>query len=171
MVGRVRGVILCILLAYASVLLCLRQLLCQWPSMDRPWFRRPGLLHFDRVTNPGQRPCTSYTIKPRASHARNDVKLYPCCSSLICDILAPGWGALERGVTHSGSKFPGGPPPSSGFSSEELLSLWTICHGLTAHTHSGASKSRGRLQHVRDHRVEDCSADCCRDCHSVRPGE
>lgn len=61
------------------------------PLVSSTW-----LLHFDRVTTPGQRPWTSNTIKPRASHARNDVKLYPCFSSLICDILAPGWGALER---------------------------------------------------------------------------
>lgn len=46
----------------------------------------------------------------------NDVKLYPCFASLICDTLAPGWGALGCGITHSGSSLPRDPPPSSGFS-------------------------------------------------------
>lgn len=32
--------------------------------------------------------------------------------------------------------------------------MWTICHELTALIHSGASKSRGRLQHVLNHEVE-----------------
>lgn len=39
--------------------------------------------------------------------------------------------------------------------------MWTSCYGLTALIHSGASKSRARLRHALDHRVEYWQVDCC----------